>query len=391
MRLELYLHFPFCKSKCSYCDFCSFSAPMEEVENYGMLLQKEMRLAAKPYGEAQISTVFLGGGTPSVLPPKTLGGVLSTLTTCFSLTGDVEFSAEANPGTLTEEWLSVAQSYGVNRLSLGVQAAQDRLLKALGRIHSFEEARQSVEMIRRQGIHNVNVDVMFGLPGQSVRDYLETLEAAHTLAPTHISAYGLILEEGTKISAMVEKGALTLPDEDMAAEMYEQGAGWLSAHGYAQYEISNFAREGYACRHNLGYWQGEWYLGLGLNSHSMLPEAVGADASYVRVENTADLAVYQAMLQSGKLPVQGRVPVSPSEAMFETVMLELRTTAGIGIRDFERRHGKPLQSVYGRPMEQLIGEGLALWHEDPARGRSFALTKKGLLVQNAVLMRFMET
>lgn len=390
MAIQLYLHIPFCKSKCAYCDFCSATGTEAEMNAYGRLLEKEIRLIATQHPGTRLSTVFLGGGTPSLLPYKALEGILRAVTEEFVLEPGVEFTTEANPGTLTEAWLAVARRYGLNRLSLGMQAAQNKLLKSLGRIHRPEDVALGVELARQQGIQNINIDVMFGLAGQSLGEYLETLEMVHALGATHVSAYSLILEEGTPLFQKMKQGEILLPEEDEVAEMYARGSNWLGNHGYHQYEISNFAGPGYECRHNLGYWQGAWYMGLGLNAHSMLPAERGQEAAYMRCENTADMAAYRAMVEHGHLPRSEETFILPEEAMFETMMLGLRTTDGVGLKDFTRRHGRDMAEMYGPRLEGLMRDGLAFWREDRQKGRCFALTKRGLILQNSVLLRLMD-
>ncbi len=380
MLLQLYLHIPFCKQKCLYCDFCSGPAGEAEMTRYAHLLEKEIAFYGKKYEGAKVPTVFLGGGTPSLLPCSLLEGVLRALTQHFELLPDVEFTAEANPGALSAQWLEVAGRYGLNRLSLGMQAAQDRLLKSLGRIHTKAQAEEAVHLAQRMGLTNINLDVMFGLPGQSLGDYLETLEMAHDLGPTHLSAYSLILEEGTPLCSQVEEGLIAVPGEDEAADMYEAGVAWMGAHGYAQYEISNFARPGFECKHNMGYWQGAWYLGMGLAAHSMLPDPTGK-AAYLRMANPERMEDY-ALLEQG---LAKAVPVSQAEARFETLMLGLRTAQGVSEGAFFRRHGLSLAEAYGDKMRKIEAEGLGRWEA----GR-FALTPKGLLLQNSILVSLME-
>lgn len=388
MLLQLYLHFPFCRRKCLYCDFCSRPAAEEQVRAYCAALEKEICRMGERYRDAQVSTVFLGGGTPSIVPPDAMAGVMKALHEAFAFDPEVEFTSEANPGTLTEGWLDTLLSAGMNRLSLGVQAAQDELLGRIGRIHTFRQAKQAVEMARRAGIRNLNLDVMSGLPEQTLSMYLDSLQAITGLAPEHVSAYSLILEEGTPLHAAVTAGRETLPDEETTALMYEQGAAWLEKAGYARYEISNFARPGYACRHNLGYWQGAWYLGLGVAAHSMLPpEQEGA--ACMRRANTSDVEAYIARVEQGLSPVESAENISPAEARFETLMLGLRTTAGVGEKDYLRRHGQTLAEDYGSRLDRLAEEGLGQWTFD-GQQRRFCLTNRGLEVQNEVLLRLMD-
>ena len=388
MLLQLYLHFPFCKSKCRYCDFCSFASTEADMLSYAALLTRELEMIAAQYPDAKVSSVFCGGGTPSLMPVRAMEGIWRTVRDCFTLLPNAEYTVEANPGTLTREWLTAARSFGVNRLSLGVQASQDSLLKRLGRIHRFADVTEAAAIARDCGIDNINMDVMFGLPGQRLSDYLETLESVGALTPRHISAYSLIVEENTPLHGAVEQGLESLPSDDETTEMYEQGAAWLAQRGYAQYEISNFAQSGFECRHNLGYWQGAWYAGLGLNAHGKLPSPDTNDA-YLRVENTAELSEYQALIESGQLPIAGTTHISPADAMFETMMLGLRTTMGVSEALFLRLHQKTMMSVYGAHLESLIKDGLGEWRSAANGQRAFALTPKGLLVQNTALMYLM--
>lgn len=383
MLLQLYIHFPFCKRKCFYCDFCSAAAGEETVAAYCAALENEIRQTAGLYPQARVSTVFLGGGTPTLVPPALMGRVLDTLTGAFSLLPDAEFTSEGNPGTLTPDWLEAAMRRGLNRLSLGVQAVQDDLLRRIGRIHTAAQAHGAVRLARACGIRNLNLDVMFGLPGQTCGDYLQTLQTVGEWGPEHISAYSLILEKGTRLHADVQSGRECLPPEEDTARMYEQGIECLRALGYERYEISNFARPGFACRHNLGYWQGEWYLGLGVAAHGMLPpseEERQSGAVRVRCAHGVDPAAY---IRGEDAPQ--REPVGAREAMFETMMLELRTTAGVNAARFARLHGKSLQNAYGRRLDGLAAAGLGRWTRE-----GYALTPRGLEVQNEALLRLMD-
>lgn len=385
MYLQLYLHFPFCKRKCFYCDFCSAQQPSETIRSYCKALEKEIALMGSRFAHCKVSTVFLGGGTPTLVNPEWMDGVLQTLRQSFDLLPEMEFTSEGNPGTITREWLDMAVSNGLNRLSLGVQAAQDRLLSAIGRIHTMQQAEDAVRLARSCGIRNLNLDAMFGLPGQHEQDYLDTLCAFRDLGAEHISAYSLILEEETPLYRMVQENAVQLPDEDETASMYEHGIEWLAHAGYERYEVSNFAKPGYACRHNIGYWQGEFYLGLGVAAHSMLPSEQDGSVC-IRKGNAADVSAYiQALNEGREAPVDSLDLIAPEEAMFEAMMLGLRTTAGVNAQAFERRFGQTLQSRWGAELDALVRDGLGLWRQD-----GFALTPRGIEVQNEVLMRLMD-
>jgi oxygen-independent coproporphyrinogen-3 oxidase len=398
--VSLYLHFPFCKRKCSYCDFCSAaSSSWAEMAAYCRALETEMRLQAARYGHIPVDTVFLGGGTPSVVPADLMRGVLATLRECFAIQPDAEFTSEANPGTLTVEWLDVLCDAGMNRLSLGVQAIQPQLLKTLERIHDFTQAREAFAMARAAGVANISADAMFGLPGQTMGEYLDTLRALAGEGVTHISAYALIVEDGTPLAAQVQRGELAPAGDDLTADMLEVGVDLLTALGYERYEISNFAKAGFACRHNLGYWQRKRYLGLGASAASLLPpEAAGVraaakagveqeDTAYVRACNTADVRAYTDALLAGSLPPCETTPVSRRDAMFETVMLGLRTVEGVRLADFAAWHGRALADVYAAAVETLRTQGLLA--EDALAAGRLALNRRGLRLQNTALMPFL--
>lgn len=355
------------------------------MEAYTRALEKEIALRAPAYAGLPVDTVFMGGGTPSIFPPRLMDGVLTALRRTFAILPTAEFTCEANPGALPEAMLSVLAAQGVNRLSLGVQAAQPRLLALLGRIHSFAQAEEAVALARRHGLANLNADVMSGLPTQTVAEYLETIERVAGLGVTHVSAYSLIVEEGTPLAHSVAEGALLLPDPDLDADLCAAGRERLEALGYQRYEISNYAREGYACRHNLGYWQGKYYLGLGLAAHSMLPTPAGSRASYLRCENPTRLPAYLHALAEGRLPLETETLILPEEAEFEALMLGLRTVAGVDKRRYQAQFGQPVEARYGRQIDRLVVEGLAI-----STSEALALTARGLDMQNAVLLQLMD-
>jgi len=386
MRMSIYIHFPFCKSKCLYCDFCSFAADETVMERYCECLMREMELTAEQYGDAVIDTVYFGGGTPSIVPAPLMRKVINTLHHTFCIPRGIEFTSEANPGAVDDAWLEVMTKGGMNRLSIGVQAKQDRLLQLMGRIHSFAQARETLELARRYGVDNLSADLMFGLPMQTLEDYNESIRAVAQLGVQHISAYALKVEEDTKLHAMIKRGELELPDEELAADMMDSGIELLHLLGYQRYEISNFTRPGYRSEHNLKYWRQAYYLGLGLNAASMLP-AVGGEA-HIRRTNTSVLREYSDRLHAGRLPVRETSDVSRDEAKFETVMLGLRTTDGVSLREFEKMHGVMLFAAYGDAIRTLRERGWLqpIMPEDPY----LALNDRGLAMQNAALMLFME-
>lgn len=384
-RVELYVHIPFCRQKCRYCDFVSLTGSEQYMSVYldGLLAEAGVRLQRVP---EPLESIYIGGGTPSLLPVEELQRLLSGIHELFQIRQDAEWTTEANPGTLSATWLKTAVSGGVNRLSLGMQAAQDRLLRMLGRIHSMEEVRQSVHLARSVGIRSLNLDLMFGLPEQTFQDWQETLEIALTLSPEHLSVYGLIPEKGTPLYADLLSGRLELPDVEAEREMYEYAREKLSSAGYEQYEISNWALPGYSCRHNIGYWRQHPYLGLGVSAASMtLIRKDGVGIAYLRETNTSNLSDYLARTLRGKSAVAEAVEIRAKEARFETVMLGLRMTEGIRESDFSALHGVPMEACWGKKLQNLQEQGL-LKHQ---HGRWF-LTERGMDIQNAILVELME-
>lgn len=382
--MELYIHLPFCRSKCRYCDFASWSGKESLMPRYVEALLQEAATMAATLPALPIETIFLGGGTPSTLPPELLDSLLVGLRQFFPFDAVKEFTTEANPGTLTHDWLMVARKHGVNRLSLGMQAAQPALLKQLGRIHTTAQVAEAVALSRDAGITNISLDLMFGLPGQTMRDWQESLDTALSLQPNHLSCYGLIPEEGTPLFADLEAGRLSLPDEEEERAMYDNTLRRLSSAGFVQYEISNFARPGYACQHNLGYWRQVHYIGFGASASSMLPTNDPSFA-YIRQTNPPNIADYLQMVHAGDWHRRETESITPKEARFETMMLGLRTTQGVSETTFAQMHGQSLSACYGEKLEAQQHLGLVehvngLWR----------LTRKGMDVQNSVLVALMD-
>lgn len=382
--MELYIHLPFCKSKCRYCDFASYAGCEKHMTSYVEALLTEAETAARELPTREIETVFIGGGTPSLLPADLLELLLSGIHHTFELPRGIEFTTEANPGTLTKPWLETAVKYGVNRLSMGMQAFQPELLKTLGRIHSFDQVKESVNMARSTGISNISLDLMFGLPGQTMEHWRETLRAALSLCPQHLSCYGLIPEENTPLKADLDAGRLILPDEEDERIMYDEAIDLLSVNGYEQYEISNFARPGFACHHNLGYWRQIPYLGLGASASSMLPTTSGK-AVYLRQTNPPGLQEYMQMVKSENWSRRETIAVTRDDAKFETMMLGLRTTQGVSELAFEEMHGISLNACYGAKLADLEKRGLVC-----SQSGFWRLTRRGMDVQNAILVELMD-
>lgn len=376
----LYIHIPFCKKKCRYCDFVSFPA-LEREDLYFVALVAEMRKYAPLMKDRAFDTVFIGGGTPTLLKPGRTAALLNEARKCFSIKPEAEITSEANPESASEEKLNELYEAGVNRLSLGLQSANDLELHAIGRIHSRQDFINAVSAARKVGFTNINADVMHGLPGQTEESCIDTLRLVTELEIPHISSYSLILEEGTPLYDDVRNGRVMLPDPDDTADMEDAGFEFLAQRGYARYEISNFAKPGFECRHNLNYWDNGEYLGIGLNSHS----ALRLKGDWTRFNNTDDLNEYINELGEGKLPVRNTRKIERDEEMFETIMLGLRKIKGVSRREFEERFGCDPVEKYAPAVSELEMDG---WLE--ATEDSMYLTKRGLDFQNEALIKFME-
>ena len=377
----LYVHIPFCVRKCRYCDFFSLAQP-ERMERFLCALYREIHTAAQHHWD-KFDTVFFGGGTPSLLSGPQARSLLHELRQCFSIAPDAEITFECNPGTLDAEKLSAYREAGVNRLSIGLQSMNDALLKRIGRIHTKHEFLESFRLSHEAGFSNINVDVMHGLPGQTKEDYLDTLSEVTALSPEHISAYGLILEEGTALFEDATEGRETLPDEDDVYIMQDAGIVYLGQKGYARYEISNFAKPGRFCRHNLNYWANGAYLGLGAGAHSAWRLELDGTPQWTRWSNAADLEAYS---KETATPLRERelTPIPYEEEAFETVMVGLRVVAGIPLSEFEVRFQKPFQEFYPQAIELLMKKDWMAISPTHAY-----LTSTGLDMQNAVLQYFL--
>ena len=381
--MQVYIHIPFCRRKCSYCSFVSFPGYESFADEYIDLLITEAGERRSGFRE-MAETLFIGGGTPSLLSVPQLKRMISGLSDLLSPGGLREFTVEANPGTLTEEWLEAAAESGVTRLSLGMQAYQPEVLQTLGRIHQFREVCDSVRLARRYGIRNLNLDLMFGIPGQSLRQWKKTLEEAILLEPEHISAYGLIPEEGTPLFDQLGEGKLSLPEVETERDMYDLALELLSASGYRQYEISNFAKPGYECIHNIGYWTQVPYVGLGLSAASMEILSAGKDGMRCRRRtNPSSLDEYRTMVLRNSVPSSEEI--DPVSARFETLMLGFRMNKGVSERRFASLHGISMDQVYGSKLRELEKKAL-LYYENG----SWKMTRKGFDIQNGILVELMD-
>lgn len=391
--LSLYLHIPFCTLKCSYCDFNSYAGLEGLVDTYIDALTAEMRLWGEVVRGRPLATIFFGGGTPSLLNLPQLERAFSAIHAHFQVETGAEVSLEANPGTVEAGYLRELLALGVNRLSLGVQSFHDDELVALDRIHSAEEARQAYRWAREAGFERISLDLIYGLPEQPPERWQATLEEGVALEPDHLSLYALTVEEGTKLAYDIDRGRVPAPDGDAQAEMYEWSCEALAAAGYGQYEISNWARRGQECRHNLTYWRnGEW-LGLGAGAHSHFGGYRFADVyspkQYVRsVEETVAAGLPPAEDTRSLLKAMAQViyleEQPPEVAMADTAILALRLNEGLSLEEFRSRFGRELTDVYGDTFAKLSSLGL-IDHRD---GR-LHLTPRGRLLANEVFVRLL--
>ena len=369
--LELYIHIPFCMQKCQYCDFLSGPSDQETRDRYIEALLAEIQ-AVQGVEAYEIVSVFIGGGTPSVLKAEAIASIMRTLQEQFFFCEDAEVTIEANPGTVDLEKLTIYRNVGINRLSLGLQSTDAEELKLLGRIHSYEEFLKSYEWAREAGFSNINIDLMFAIPGQTGEAWRQHLYQVAELNPEHISAYSLIIEEGTPFAEQ----NLDLPDEDTEYQMYEDTAEILERYGYRQYEISNYAKQGYMCRHNAGYWQRREYLGFGLGASSLY--------GGMRFSNTHQMQEY---LKESRNPDQIRKDVtvlSRNEQIEEFMFLGLRMTEGISEKKFEENFDVRLMDVYGDILQKYEETGFMEHIETKWR-----LTRKGIHVSNHILADFL--
>ena len=386
-ELELYVHIPFCVRKCAYCDFLSAPADTQERTLYIDALTEEIRARKNDFNAYRVSTIFLGGGTPSILEGDDSARIFRALQENFDISDDAEITMEVNPGTVTEEKAASWRKSGVNRLSIGLQSADDRELKMLGRIHTYREFLDTWKIVREAGFENVNVDLISAIPGQNLRSWSETLRKAADLGPEHISAYSLIVEEGTPFYERYGDGSgededkgnhlPPLPDEDTEREMYKATEKILAEYGYHRYEISNYSKTGYECRHNLGYWERKEYLGLGLGASSLISEC--------RFHNTADMGKYLRLYENAGTDICEDIEhLSVEDQMEEFMFLGLRKTVGISVDDFRKAFGKEIREVYGEQMRKLEEQRLIEYS-----GNRVRLTERGTDISNYVFSEFM--
>ncbi len=372
-EIGLYIHIPFCKSKCLYCDFNSYSDKAESMDSYVDAVLSEIDIYQQAQ-ELKYKSVFLGGGTPTFIHYQHIIRIMDKI--ADRLLHNCEVTIECNPGTVTEEAMKAYKSAGINRLSIGLQAWQDKLLKGIGRVHCLDDFINTYKIARAAGFQNVSVDLMFSLPEQTQAMWEETLRNIVALDLEHVSCYSLKLEEGTKLWDLNEKGLLKLNSDEEDRQMYHLAKEILASHGLEQYEISNFAKPGKESRHNLIYWKNEEYLGIGAGSHSKLDNK--------RFWNTGDIDSYIRNLEDKKTPIEGEELIDKPEEMWETIFLALRLNEGLDIEEFNNKYDTDFFIQYTAALDKLINQSLV-----ETDGKTLKLTPKGIDLSNQVFMEFM--
>jgi oxygen-independent coproporphyrinogen-3 oxidase len=384
--LGLYVHIPFCTAKCGYCDFNSYAGHEHMIPSYSATLVRDAALWRQAVGSRPVETVFFGGGTPSLAPVEEMRSILEGLRDVFNIAADAEVSLEANPGSLSVEYLRGLRSIGFNRLSIGVQSFDDEELVMLDRIHSGDDARAAYAAARDAGFANVNLDFIYGLPEQPIGKWQRTLDEAIAMQSDHLSLYALTVEEGTPLARDVARGRVSAPDPDMQAEQYEWTQDRLASAGYEQYEISNWCRPGYRCRHNLVYWQNREYLGLGAGAHSFLDgvrfSTVLLPNRYVELvdESAAAAASDHAEMRH----VVGAESISPELSMADTLILGLRLNDGVDPAAFRARYQRELDDVYGGVLSEFASYGIV-----ERTATHLRLTRRGRLLSNELFQRLL--
>lgn len=375
--LGLYIHIPFCVSKCKYCDFNSYKLVVDEKKKYLNALQKEIEFYKKEIEEKEVDTIFFGGGTPSILNEKEIEFLFENLKRNFNIKNNAEITMECNPGTLTLNKLKTMKKCGVNRLSIGLQAVQNNHLEYIGRIHTYEEFEKNYNQAREVGFENINIDLMYALPNQKREDWIESLEKIVNLNPEHISAYSLILEENTELFNMYERNEFKLLDEDTDIEMYEYTINYLKSHGYNQYEISNYAKDGFECKHNILYWKCENYVGLGASASGFL--------NGIRYNNICGLDEYEEIICSGKKPIDWEEKLSIKDKIEESIFLGLRMNEGIKLKDFQEKYNFNFKEEFKNEILKLKKCELIYIDDE-----NMKLTQKGREISNSVFVEFIK-
>lgn len=376
--LGLYIHVPFCAQKCNYCDFNSYKIEEKNQKtDYLISIRKEMELYKEEFKNKEFTSVFLGGGTPSILTPEELTTLMENIYSNFNIGKDAEITMECNPGTLDKVKLKAIKSLGINRLSMGLQVTQDHHLKYIGRIHTYEQFEKNYKDAIEVGINNINVDLMYSLPNQSFDEWKETLNKIINLNPSHISAYSLILEEGTKFYDMYLNKEFELNDEEVDINIYNYTIDTLYKNGYHQYEISNYAKEGYECKHNIVYWKCDNYLGLG-------PGASGYINNY-RYSNICDIKGYNKCLEYDKRPIEEKNILSKKDEMEEFIFMGLRMNKGINLDEFYKRFNIDFKHRYNDILGKLKNLNLII-----EQNNNIILTQRGREISNTVFVEFID-
>lgn len=371
----IYIHIPFCKQKCYYCDFVSFANKEELIEQYINALKKEIKYKLK--SKDKIDTIYIGGGTPSVIDSKYIVEILEEIYNIVGFNKTREVTIEVNPGTVDKEKIEAYKTVGINRISLGLQTTNDKLLKNIGRIHTYKQFEEAYNLVQKAGFTNINVDLMLALPNQTIKDLEESLKQVISLKPTHISVYSLILEEGTKLEDLINRKVLELPSEDIERQMYWKTKYLLEENGYIHYEISNFAKESYKSKHNSNCWKQQEYYGFGLASHSYI--------NNVRYSNIEDLSQYIKNIENeeyNKIKQVNEIQTKQSKAK-EYMMLKLRTIVGVEIKEYKKIFQENPLYVYRKEIEKLTKNELL-----EIDGDYIKLTAKGIDFANQVWKEF---
>lgn len=374
-KMGLYIHIPFCIKKCGYCDFYSIEGDSNAYKSYVKYLAMEMKLHSNEYRDREIDAIFVGGGTPTILAPKELSLIFEALRENFNLSKVKEFTFEANPETIREEKLKVLKENGVNRLSIGLQSTWDEELQLLERVHSYDRFLRAYEDARKAGFENINIDLMFSIPGQTRKSWEQTLEKVVKLNPEHISAYSLILEENTNFQKLKDEGKLEVPKEDTELWMFHKSIDYLQKNGYEHYEISNFAKKKKKCIHNIGYWERKDYLGLGPAAHSMVDNC--------RFSNVKDIISYKESLKKGKLPQEEKQILTQKEALEERIFLGLRMMKGLDLKVLDKEFDINFKEEYKEVLEKLESKSLITVKNDILK-----LTALGVDLSNRVFVEF---
>ncbi len=362
----IYIHFPFCLKKCNYCDFFSVEKQEEIIPQFIDALQKEIGLySATRREDTSIGTIYLGGGTPSLLPEDEIATVLDAIALSFPVDSDPEITIEANPGTLSLSKLTFYREIGINRISIGIQSIHEDELELLGRVHNSSEGIDAIHMAREAGFDNINADLIYGLPGQTLIRWQNTLETIIALSPDHISAYTLTWDNETRMGQQIRSGILPIPDEDTVMEMYLATSEFLTEHGFEHYEISNFAKPGFRCKHNEGYWTGEPYFGLGPSAHSFLDNK--------RFWNIPDVEEYIQSLSENRPPLAGEETLDQNQQALEQLVLGLRTSEGVPLTKI---------STNQNMIRELIQNGLAT-----EKNGHLLLNSKGFLLADEIALQ----